>query len=61
MLTMRQKDLSSVYMQIPGRICVVVKCISCRTQCVQIRVKLKSDYTTGNISDIDHNVNHEAE
>ena len=41
--------------------CVVVKCMSCRTQCVQIRVKLKSDYTTGNMSDIDHNVNYEAE
>ena len=24
-------------------------------------VKLKSDYTTGNMSDIDHNVNYEAE
>ena len=36
MYNMRQKDLSSVYMWKPGRICVVIKCKSYRTQCIHI-------------------------
>ena len=44
-LTMRQKDLSCVYMQKSGRICVILKCIAWRTQLCSWTVKYKNIVT----------------